>query len=196
MPASYAKGMLFGYSGWMTSHWNGKDRWSRHYGCSQTLFHLPFLEQNTSGLMSDSFWKVNLGKMRWVHWTDTTIQFLYSYLQGFYFCSFFFYWLFTVCKLPVLDNKILSNSDNQRMGCVCDNHLSLMGSLVSWLHIFERWKMKELWHVWKLLLTRLHLKNVQMKCRLIAAYHTETYLKHIMINIKCIIKSSMWLTGS
>lgn len=139
MPASYAKGILLGYSGWMTSHWNGKDRWSRHYGCSQTLFHLPFLEQNTSGLMSDSFWKVNLGKMRWVHWTDTTIQFLYSYLQGFYFCSFF-YWLFTVCKLPVLDNKILSNSDYQRMGCVCDNHLSLMGSLVSWLRIFERWK--------------------------------------------------------
>lgn len=59
--------------------------------------------------------------------------------RGFIFVHFF-YWLFTVCKLPVLDNKILSNSDYQRMGCVCDNHLSLMGSLVSWLRIFERWK--------------------------------------------------------
>lgn len=59
---------------------------------------------------------------------------------GVLFLFIFFYWLFTVCKLPVLDNKILSNSDYQRMGCVCDNHLSLMGSLVSWLRIFERWK--------------------------------------------------------
>lgn len=116
---------------------------------------------------------------------------------GVLFLFIFFYWLFTVCKLPVLDNKIWSNNDYQRMGCICDNHLSLMGSLVFWLRIFERWKkLRAVTCVKVSAYTRLHLKNVQIKCRLIAAYHTETYLKHIMINIKCIIKSSMWLTGS
>lgn len=88
MLAIYAEGMLLGYIGIMTSHQNEKDRWSRHYSYSQNFTSITlFGKKNmlTSRLMSDLFWKLNLGNSYELIVTDATNQFLYSYLQGFHF---------------------------------------------------------------------------------------------------------------
>lgn len=63
MLAIYAEGMWLGYSGRMTSHQNEKDRWSRHYSCSQNFSSFALFGTKHPLLRSDVRWfcELNLG---------------------------------------------------------------------------------------------------------------------------------------
>lgn len=84
MLAIYSEGMLLSYSSRMTSHQNEKDRWSRHYGCSQNFSSVALFGRKHPYSRSDvrSFWKLNLENSYELIVTCTPGQFLYSYLPG------------------------------------------------------------------------------------------------------------------
>lgn len=161
------------------------------------------MEQNslTSGLMSDLFWKLNLGNSYELIVWDATNQFLHSYLQGFYFWTSWLQSVQTCCIHPVSAKCIMKDdgvgTEKSRAVSVTTGKPSLPLAPLHCKYLIPQEKNKcidELWpevqHGWKFWLTTPQdfiwncSNQIQEHCN--SLYRTRIKKQIILTNISTI----------